>query len=442
MKEEPYHGLPGFRLLGTMMSLSVLLGAVPLAAVTGAESGVAMEIAQTELLSERGSTRATRYAGTNKIVTVDGKTHVAWLDSISNTMIATYDHASGKWSQPVKVGSGTDNHGGPALTCDSQGYLHLIFGPHGDVPFQHCRSTKPNDASKWIKLDGFGHRPTYPSAVCDKDDTLHVIYRGGVSSGALKLIYQRRTPDGVWSEPQALARAAADWKGYTHYHASIVIAADQTLHVAFDLYFAGAAKHAGHMISRDGGKTWEAADGSPLDVPVSVGSSALFASTDEAFKVVNVVCDSTGHPWISLADARSKAGPTICRHDGKKWISFCPAESLVTSIPASELSFTGSLSIDSRDRIYIALTRGMRVVGGISGDVILLYSVDSGRSFRHLVVFPPDVRLPHTGLSLERPTGHNAVETPWLLFSTGEKGPDCFGRGIFHRVHAVQFRRR
>lgn len=96
---------------------------------------------------------------------------------------------------------------------------------------------------------------------------------------------------------------------------------------------------------------------------------------------------------------------------------------LVTSITASELSFSGSLSIDLQDRVYIGLTRGVRVVGGISGDVILLYSVDRGRRFRHLAVFPPDSRLPHTGLSLERPTRHNVVETPWLLFSTGQKGP-------------------
>ena len=55
-----------------------------------------LEIAQAKRLSEHGSTRATRYSGTNKIVTIGGKTHVAWLDSISHTMVATYDHASGE----------------------------------------------------------------------------------------------------------------------------------------------------------------------------------------------------------------------------------------------------------------------------------------------------------------------------------------------------------
>lgn len=79
--------------------------------------------------------------------------------------------------------------------------------------------------------------------------------------------------------------------------------------------------------------------------------------------------------------------------------------------------------------IVVALTLGPHVVGGTRGDVILLYSSDRGRSFRCLGVFPPDFRLPHTGLSLERPTGHHGVKTPWLLFSTGETIPGS-ARGL------------
>ena len=242
-----------------MLGLLLMLGCA--GAATGGQPEQMLEIAQTKLLSEHGSTRATRYAGTNKIVTIDQKTHVAWLDSISDTMVATYDHASGQWGRPVKVGSGTDN----------------------------------------------------------------------------------------------------------------------------------------------------------------------------------VVCDSKGLPWISLADPRSKAGPTIYHHDGTAWRAFCPAMRTSPKIPQAELSFGGSLTIDSQDRIYVALTRGASVVGGVQGDVILLHSADRGSSVRCLDVFPADARLPHTGLSLERPSGHHPVATPWLLFSTGEKGPDCFGKGILHRVHVVGF---
>ena len=424
-----------------IVGLGILLGSSSRMALFAGEPERVLEVAQVKLLSEHGSTRATRYAGTNKIITIDGKTHIAWLDSISNSMVATYDHASGQWGQAVKVGSGTDNHGGPALTRDSRGYLHIIFGPHGDVPFQHSRSAEPNDASKWVKLDGFGHHPTYPAAACDDQDSLHVIYRGSVGAAhPRKLLYQRRTKQGVWSEPVVLARAPAEWKGYTHYHASITVDANQVLHVAFDLYYNVAAKHAGYMISRDRGETWQSADGASLDLPAGVGSDAIFAGTEERFKMMNVVCDSQGQPWISLADSRSAAGPTLHHHDGNKWSSFCPAKLTTPKIPLTGTAFNGSLTIDSRDGIYVAVTLGPTVVGGSKGHVAVLYSADRGRSFQCLDVFPPDPELPHTGLTMERPTGHNAVEMPWLLFSTGEKGPDCFGKGIFHAVHAVQFR--
>jgi len=419
----------------------ILAGGFARAADDTSTENETIEVAHVRLLSEHGSTRAARYATANKIVTLGGKTHVAWLDSVSNTMVATYDHASGEWGPAVHVGSGTDNHGGPALTCDGQGHLHLIFGPHGDAPFQHCRSARPNDATEWVELEGFGHHATYPSAVYDGEDTLHVIYRGGPTRRhPYKLLYQRKPKDGPWSDPRPLVEAPPAWKGYTHYHASIAISPQGTLHVAYDVYFDGAAKRAGHVTSRDRGRTWTLADGTPLDLPVGTESDAFFARTDAAFKVLNCVCDSHDRPWIALGDARTGAGPTVYHHDGQSWQSFCPGKRTSPEIAVGELGYECSITVDRRDGIYVATTLGTTTTGGVHGRVVLLYSNDDGRRFRCVRVFPADPQLPHTGLSLERSAGQHLVDAPWLLFSTGEKGPDCFGRGIYHRVHAVQFR--
>ena len=46
------------------------------------------------LFSEKGSTRATAYGFGNKSVTLDGKTHVVWLDAVARVCGRTYDHAS------------------------------------------------------------------------------------------------------------------------------------------------------------------------------------------------------------------------------------------------------------------------------------------------------------------------------------------------------------
>ncbi len=382
-----------------------------------------LEMAGIRILSEHGSTRSTRYAVTNKIVTLDGKTHVAWLDSISQTMVATYDHAAKTWRATVKIGDGKDNHGGPALTCDSEGFLHVVFGPHVG-PFQYCRSSRPNDASDWVKLPDFGENATYPSAVFDDKDTLHIIYRGG--SKPLKLIYQQLPRGGVWSEPLALA--CADIKsGYTHYHSSLTVASGQSLHISYDIFHKGAAKAAGHMMSRDRGATWTLADGAAIEVPVTPASDAFFKRTADALKTVGVICDTKDNPWVLVT------GPEIWHHDEAGWRCIPIKTALPENVDADKLAGPGPLGLDAEDRLYLPIL--------YDGSVALLHSEDQGKSFRMLNVFPRDEKLPHTGLSIERPTGHHFVQTPWLLFATGEKGPDCYGKGLFQNVRAVRLAR-
>lgn len=392
-------------------------------------------MADVKLLSERGSTRATRYASTNKIVTLGQKTHVAWLDSVSRTMVATFDRESQSWAKPVHVDDGEDNHGGPALTCDSRGFLHVVFGPHSNQPFQHYRSAKPNDSSKWVPQPRFGAHPTYPSLVCDPDDTLHIIYRGGLERRhPYRLLYQRKPLDEEWSEPVALTRCPDQWKGYTHYHATLTISQSGVLHVAFNLYYDGRAKLAGHVKSPDRGTTWQAADGSMVTLPVGTDSKAFFLRSETPLKVVNMVCDSTGEPWIAVGRS---TGMTIHRFDRAAWRTFDVSDRVPPNDQASD-TYWGTLSIDSDDRLFLVAIRGESVVGGVKGDVVLLVSDDRGRQFDELHVFSADQHLPHTGASLERFTGHHSIDTPWGLFSTGEKGPDCFGRGIHHRVYTMQ----
>jgi len=392
-------------------------------AAAGAVNAAGLEVAAVKLLSEHGSTRSTRYAVTNKILTLDGKTHVAWLDSISQTMLATYDHASGTWSDAIKIGDGADNHGGPALTCDRRGFLHVVFGPHSG-PFQHCRSARPNDASQWVRLHDFGDQATYPSVVCDDADTLHIVYRGG--DDPRKLLYQRRPKDGHWAAPSILARPDIK-SGYTHYHAALTITRDQALHISYDLFFDGAAKCAGHMMSHDRGHTWTLADGTAIHLPVTPASDVFFKRTDDALKTVGLVCDAAGHPWIAVS------GPEIWHHDGAAWRRILPGELLPPHVDGAKLASSGPLTLDTADRLYL--------VAMFERDVVLVHSDNRGQSFDLLRIYPPDHKLPHTGLTIERPTGHHAVESPWLLFATGEKGPDCYGKDIYQQVRAVRLAR-
>ncbi|HJN18368.1 MAG TPA: hypothetical protein QGH10_22900, partial [Armatimonadota bacterium] len=84
-----------------------------LALIQGAV-GMTQAIKQ-ETLSTTGSTRGTAYTLSNKIVSWGGRTHFAWLGSEAECMVATYDRNTGEWLGQWHVGTGFDNHGGPAM---------------------------------------------------------------------------------------------------------------------------------------------------------------------------------------------------------------------------------------------------------------------------------------------------------------------------------------
>ena len=178
------------------------------------------------------------------------------------------------------------------------------------------------------------------------------------------------------------------------------------------------------MVSRDRGETWTLADGSPMALPVSPESDVFFKRTDKALKTGGVVCDSRSRPWIMVS------GPELWHHDGNSWQSCRPAELTSPSIADSASRGADAPTVDASDRIYVPVT--------VRGDVVVLASSDGARTFRRVNVHPRHAKLPHTGLNFERPTGHHSVSVPWLLFSSGVKGPDCYGKGIFHEVRVVR----
>ena len=129
-------------------------------------------------------------------VTVGNKTFVTYMSSIplkndtgSPHYIVSYNHKTGKVSEPVFLGTTgdkIDNHNLPVISVDSKGYLHVIGGAHWHS-FKHWTSSKPltidgkwhmeyvagNGDNKWSR-NGL----TYPGLQIDANDTLHLVCRG------------------------------------------------------------------------------------------------------------------------------------------------------------------------------------------------------------------------------------------------------------------------
>lgn len=236
--------------------------------------------------------------GPASLVTREGKTHIVWGEVAPDdapgvpTYIATYDQTTrciGKkvflaYAPPVN-----DVHNVPAITMDSQGFIHVLTGAHGE-PFKYLRSLKPNDAYSGFTPpvevlsagcvedggppEGKG-RQTYISLVCGPDDTLHIAYRqwrrkvdeyhSGQQYAALS--YQRKPKDGPWSAARPLVIPPVP--GYSIYYHKLTIDRAGRLYLSYSYWtndksyqddFPERYHHRAVLTSVDGGITWKLAE--------------------------------------------------------------------------------------------------------------------------------------------------------------------------------------
>ena len=262
------------------------------------------------LISSRGCERATTGTG-NKIIAHEGKTHVAWLDSTEEGFFArirTLDRETGAWSPTYTLGTANGNHGRPAITIDSKGYLHTVYGVHHDtVPYR--RSVRPNDASEWTEEKTFGGGVTYPTLICGPDGTLHMTGRQGWDGVAM----YAKPPDRDWESRGLITRIEEGCCSYAAFHSGLAWSPDhQVLHLSSSSYQSkteksnrwGTIQSANYMCSIDFGRTWQRADGTPIDLPATSKTMDVLAgdeSLDPKPGIRNqgaLVVDSTGRPYV------------------------------------------------------------------------------------------------------------------------------------------------
>ena len=389
-----------------------------------------------KVLSITGSTRGTAYTMSNKILTHAGKTHVAWLDQICKIYVRTYHHRSRRWGRPVYVGTGDDNHAGAAFAMDSRGYLHLVFGPHHN-PIRHVVSRRPNTATSWVEQPSFGGQTaTYPSLVCDEDDTLHACYRGShTEERPWSLVYQKKAKGGEWTDPARLVDPEGP-PAYTQFENAIHIDKSGTLVLAYHIVRATEADYGetrgrgfGVMRSRDGGGNWETMDGNALCLPATPASPCVI-EFDEGLDVRmgNVVSKSRGTPCFTLNRREGDAAETYFyawSKSGWRVVSLMPeAERLYGPC---EMSDVCALSIADDGVIYAAGVVCQQGGGWAdsSNEIALFTSRDDGETFTGYRVSSNEPDVSNWLPSLERQTGHNRVDVPRLVYTHGHIGEGC-----------------
>lgn len=393
------------------------------------------------LLSTEGSGRATAYLESPKIITFQGKTHAAWLDTPPEGFrirIRTLDHESGVWSEPWTIGSAEDNHGGPALTIDQQGYLHILFYSHHH-PFRYRRSVRPNDASEWTPYEEFGVNLTYPSLVCSQDGTLLMTARRSYDDRPWELEMWSKTPGEKWERRGALVKSR--FASYSQFAGSLAWGPNhEILHLGTRIYemppeeAQSPLTTVGYMRSEDGGRTWTQSDGSAISLPATPESIDVLASgRAKESRVLNagsIGVDPKGVPFVPYSirtQDTSQSYVATPLGDGK-WRHVHLNPFLPELYRNWALFMHGGVSFGKSGQPIVAATM-MRISvdgidwGEVTTELARFRSNDGGETYLGESFDVPSDQEPRWMPNLERPTGFNEMPyEPGLIYTDGVRG--------------------
>lgn len=396
-------------------------------------------------ISTQGSGRATGYVESNKIVTIGDRTHVTWLDSDDTgfrVRIRTLDRTTGLWSDTVTLGDAHDNHGGPAITVDSQGFLHVIYYPHSGA-FRYRKSLAPNDATAWTDEQLVGERLTYPSLITGPDDTLYLIARTRESTAWGVNLYTK-PKNGEWSAPTRLIQAGES--NYSHFQASLAWGPDhRTIHLSTRMYGDDPrwGYKVGYMKSVDFGQNWITSDGTAIALPATKNTidsiEAIPAShrgsyaSSSALRAGWIAVDESNVPHVLYntlqPDGQEPTNAWLATPDGDGgWEKILLNERLNALPKGWGLGAPGGISFTDDGRMVLAITAYSSGFGwGNPGtEIIVAISEDGGQTFQSKFLTAPDADVPHWMPSIERATGFNELDTLGILFTAGGPGVDNF----------------
>ena len=215
------------------------------------------------------------------LVSSGGKVHVIWAEATdpaeklpgTPAYVNTFDRQTRSLGKRILVGYGAppnDIHNTPAITMDSQGYLHTLGGTHG-APFPYARSMVPHDTQQGFTEPQYISRgeQTYIGLVCGPDDTLYTAFRlwqRGMApfpnSHFATLALQRKVSTGTWEEPEVLI--IPPFSEYSIFYHRLTVDRRGRLFLSYDYWSTHWFYRIDHfgrrrvtIFSSDGGRTWK-----------------------------------------------------------------------------------------------------------------------------------------------------------------------------------------
>lgn len=239
----------------------------------------------------------------------NGKTYIAYQGDDDDPYITSYDHATGLWATPVKIGTNPlvngDGHGEPIILIDSSGYIHIMYGSHIG-PQKYAKSTNPEDISAWTAMtdpiDGVFPTwgATYPALFQFSDDKMYLFYRDYPDAANESWGYKTSVDGGV------------NWSAYTkvfdtHYHYCFFTKGiGDTIHaVAIGGGYQADRQDLYYLIFD--GTNWKNISGTNKTLPIAYPEASILAydSGVEWTPFVRTGVDASNNPYIFFTEGHT-----------------------------------------------------------------------------------------------------------------------------------------
>lgn len=365
-------------------------------------------------------------------------------------MISYYDHNTGEVTQPTLIldKKTTDAHDNPVMSIDNDGYIYVFSTSHGTSrpsyitkskrpyaidEFEKVEATKLEDGKR-VPMTNFSYMQSW---YLPEQGFLNFFTK--YNYPAARTICFMTSPNGKdWSEWK---RIAAIKKG--HYQISAF--GDGVAGSAFNFHPDTKEKNGlnwrtnlYYVETRDFGKTWYAADGTLLKLPlVDINNPALvhdYYNKDLNVYMKDITYDKDNRPVILFITSRGfEAGPKndprtwrTARWDGEQWV--------INTITTSDNNYDmGSLFVEE-DNTYklIAPTEPGPQPYNPGGEVAMWESKDQGESWKKIKQLTRNSAYNHT--YIRRPLnphpefyglwadGHGRQESESRLYISDKEG--------------------
>lgn len=263
------------------------------------------------------------------LVSIGNKQYITYYNPEGYLVLGRRQLGSDQWTlrRTPYQGNVRDAHNVISMAVDGDGYLHLSFDHHGH-PLRYCRSVAPDslELGPLEPMTGNDEQDvTYPEFYRLADGGLLFAYRSGASGRGNMVLNRYDTTTRSWSRVQDIL---IDGENQRNAYWQLYVDAAGTIHVSWvwrETWMVETNHDLCYARSRDGGRTWEQADGTPYTLPIRAANAEYACHIPQNSELINqtsMSADSEGHPYIATywRDADSEVPQyRIVWHDGNQW---------------------------------------------------------------------------------------------------------------------------